>query len=298
MTAKVPPPPAPTMPPAAIATGILLMVVAVGCFAATNMCVKLIGTDYHPVEAVFFRNLITAVLTVPFILSFGGLRILKTKRAGIHAIRTVTGVLSNACYFYAYQHVALADGMAIAMSVPIFATLFAIPLLGERVGLHRWLAIVVGFCGVLIALNPQGDIQTGSLYALAGTLFWAVALPYVRMLGATESPYTVVFHYMWASTLMTACVLPFVWVTPTTEVMILYLATGLAGTIGQICMTYALKLAPASIISPFEYTKIGWAILFDLTLWGASPSVTTLLGAGIVMVTGLYILYRETRHRK
>ncbi len=76
------------------------------------------------------------------------------------------------------------------------------------------------------------------------------------------------------------------------------LATGLAGTIGQICMTYALKLAAASIIAPFEYTKIGWAILFDLTLWGASPSFTTLLGAGIVMVTALYILYRETRHRQ
>jgi drug/metabolite transporter (DMT)-like permease len=97
---------------------------------------------------------------------------------------------------------------------------------------------------------------------------------------------------------MAACFLPFVWVTPTTEVMILYLATGLVGTIGQICMTYALKLAPASIISPFEYTKIAWAILFDLALWGTSPSFTTLWGAGIVMVTGLYILYRETRHRK
>ena len=298
MTAKVsPPPPAPT-PPASVAVGILLMVIAVGCFAATNMFVKLIGPTYHPVEAVFFRNLITAVLTVPFILSFGGLRILRTRRAGIHAIRTVTGVISNVCYFYAYQRVALADGMAIAMSVPIFATLFAIPLLGEKVGLHRWLAIIVGFGGVMIALNPQGDIQTGSLYALAGTLFWAVALPYVRMLGATESPYTVVFHYMWASTLMAACFLPFVWVTPTGHVMMLYLATGLVGTVGQICMTYALKLAAASIIAPFEYTKIGWAILFDLALWGASPSFTTLLGAGIVMVTGLYILYRETRHRK
>ncbi len=296
MAAK-PPPPGLT-PPAAIATGILLMVVAVGCFASTNMFVKLIGPTYHPVEAVFFRNLITAVLTVPFILAFGGIGILRTQRAGIHAIRTVTGVISNVCYFYAYQHVALADGMAIAMSVPIFATLFAIPLLGEKVGRHRWAAIVVGFVGVLIALNPHGDIQTGSLYALAGTAFWAVAMPYVRLLGATDSPYTVVFHYMWASTLMAACFLPWVWVTPTGEVMVLYLATGLAGTVGQICMTYALKLAPASIISPFEYTKIGWAILFDLTLWGAPPSVTTLLGAGIVMITGLYILYRETRRRK
>jgi len=274
------------------------MVVAGGFFAATNMFVKLIGPTYHPIEAVFFRNLITAVLTVPFILSFGGLGILKTARPGIHAIRTVTGVISNACFFYAYQHVALADGMAIAMSVPIFATMFAIPLLGEKVGRHRWAAIVVGFVGVLIALNPHGDIQTGSLYALAGTLLWAVALPYVRLLAVIDSPYTVVFHYMWASTLIAACLLPFVWVTPTTEVMILYLATGLAGTVAQIAMTYALKLAPASIISPFEYTKIAWAILFDLALWGASPSATTLLGAGIVMVTGLYILYRETRRKK
>jgi drug/metabolite transporter (DMT)-like permease len=123
-------------------------------------------------------------------------------------------------------------------------------------------------------------------------------MPSVRMLGGTESPYSVVFHYMWASTLMAACFLPWVWVTPSLHVMLLYVATGVLGTTGQICITYALKLAPASVVSPFEYTKIGWAILFDLTRGGASPSLTTLVGAGIVMATGLYILYRETRHRE
>jgi len=297
VSAYPPSPPSAPPAPASVATGIGLMVLAVGCFASTNLFVKLIGPDYHAVEAVFFRNLITATLTVPFILASGGLAILKTRRPVAHGIRALTGVLSNACYFYAYQRVALADGMAIAMAVPIFATLFAIPLLGEKVGRHRWTAIVIGFVGVLIALNPSGDFQLGSLFALIGTLFWAIALPYVRLLGATESPYTVVFHYMVASTLMAACVLPWVWVTPTVEVMAQYLAIGLLGTIGQISMTYALKLAPASVISPFEYTKIGWAILFDLAIWGAPPSLTTLVGAAIVMATGLYILYRETRRR-
>lgn len=288
----------PSIAPKAIALGIFLMVVAVGCFAATNMVIKVIGIGYHPFEAVFFRNLVTMVLTVPFILASGGISILRTRRPGIHAMRAITGVISNACYFYAYQRVALADGMAIAMAVPIFATLFSIPLLGEKVGWHRWGAIVIGFIGVIIALNPHGDIQTGSLFALAGTLFWAIAMPYVRMLGATESPYTTVFHYMVAGTLMAACTLPWVWVTPTRDVLLLYFAAGVLATCGQLAMTYALKLAPTAIISPFEYTKIAWAILFDVTLWGVSPSLTTLIGAGIVMITGLYILYRETRRRR
>lgn len=292
------PAPAPAITPGAIALGIVLMVVAVGCFASVNMVIKVIGIGYHPFEAVFFRNLITAVLTVPFILASGGPRILKTRRPFAHAMRALFGIGSNACYFYAYQRVSLADGMAIAMAVPIFATLVSIPLLGEKVGWHRWGAILIGFGGVLIALNPHGDIQSGSLFALAGTVCWAIAMPYVRMLGISESPYTVVFHYMVAGTLMAACTLPWVWVTPTLEVLLLYVAAGVLATAGQIAMTYALKLAPTSVISPFEYTKIAWAILFDLTIWGASPSLTTSLGAGIVMLTGLYILYRETRRRR
>ncbi len=281
-----------------IALGILLMVVSVGFFAAMNMFVKLIGPEYHALEAAFFRNVIAAALVIPFVLATGGVGALKTKRPLGHALRAVFGLGSNALCFYAYQHIALSSGMAITMSVPIFAALLAIPLLGEKVGWHRWSAIVIGFIGVVIALDPQGAIQEGSLYALAGTLCWAMVVILVKKLSATESPYTIVFYYMITGALIATCFLPWIWVTPTPRVWALYLATGVVGAIGQICMTFAMKLAPASVAAPFEYTQIAWAVLFDMALWGVAPSTATLTGATIVIATGLYIFHREARRRR
>ena len=288
-------PPAPAIPRKTIAVGILLMVIAVGLFASMNMLVKLIGNEYHPFEAVFFRNTIAAVFVIPFIMFSGGLGTLKTKRPIGHGLRALAGVGGNACFFSAYQYIALADGMAIAMSVPILATLFAIPLLGERVGWQRWAAIIVGFGGVLVALDPTGAIGPGSYFALCGTVFWALTIIFVRKLSSTESPYTIVFYYMITGSVIAACTMPWVWVTPSPEVLLLYLATGIVGGLGQITMTFALKMAPASVVSPFEYTQIIWASLFDLAIWGASPATATLLGAGIVIMTGLYIFRREAR---
>lgn len=281
----------------AIALGILLMAMSVGFFATMNMLVKVIGTEYHALEAVFFRNVIAAVLVIPFVLATGGVRMLKTKRPVGHALRAIFGIASNALCFYAYQRIPLSSGMAITMSVPIFAALFAIPLLGEKVGWHRWAAIVIGFGGVLVALNPQGAVHEGSLYALAGTLCWAMVVIFVKKLSATESPYAIVFYYMVTGALIATAFLPWVWVTPTPRVWMLYLATGVVGAIGQITMTFAMKLAPASVAAPFEYTQIIWAVLFDIAIWGVSPPAATLAGAGIVIATGLYIFHREARRR-
>jgi drug/metabolite transporter (DMT)-like permease len=278
--------------------GILLMIGAVGCFAGMNMFVKLVGPEFHPLQAVFFRNTIAAFMVIPFVLVSGGLSTLKTKRPLGHAARAIVGVGGNASFFYAYQSIALADGMAVAMSVPIFATLFAIPILGERVGWQRWAAIFVGFGGVLIALNPTGDIQTGSMFALSGTLFWAMTIVFVRRLSTTESPYAIVFYYMITGSLISTCLLPWIWVTPSPQALIYYLGAGIVGGLGQIFMTFALKLAPASVVSPFEYTQIAWAVLFDLTIWGVSPASTTILGAGVVVLTGLYIFRREAKAKR
>jgi len=282
----------------AVAAAILLMVAAVGLFTVMNTLVKLVGPDYHPFEAVFFRNIVAALLVIPFVLASGGLGTLKTRRPLGHAARAVSGVLANVCFFAAYQRIALADGMAIAMAVPIFATLLAVPFLGEKVGWQRWLAILVGFVGVLIALNPEGAVRAGSLFALGGTFFWATTMLFVRRLGTTESPYTIVFYYMLTGAVVATAVMPWVWVTPTMEVLLCYLGAGVVGGLAQIAMTCALKLAPASIVSPFEYTQIGWAVLFDLMLWGVTPSSTTLMGAAIVIATGLYIFRRETDPRR
>jgi drug/metabolite transporter (DMT)-like permease len=279
----------------AVLLAIFLMIVAVGLLAGMVTCVKIIGREYHAFQAVFFRNTIAAVLVVPFILVSGGLGSLRTRRPFGHALRSFSGVVANASFFFAYQRIPLADGMAIALAVPIFATLFAIPGLGEKVGWNRWVAILIGFAGVVVALDPTGALELGSLFALIGTLAWALTIIFVKKLSSTESPYAIVFYYMIAGAAVAACFMPWVWISPTRDVLWLYLGAGIAGGLGQIAMTLALKLAPATIVSPFEYTQIAWAILLDLAIWNVSPSLTTLMGAGIVILTGLYIIQAESR---
>jgi len=277
------------------ALGILAMTGAVACLATMGMFIKLVGPDYSPFQATFLRNSVAACMVVPMILWTGGMAAFKTKHPWGHVMRSTTGVVGNASFFQAYALIPMASVSAVAMSVPIFATLFAILFLGEKVGLHRWGAIVVGFMGVLVALDPGGSLQVGSLFALVGVVCWALTIIMVKKLSVTESPYTIVFYYMLAGVIVAGAIMPFVWITPPWEIMRYYLAAGVIGGCGQILMTTAIRLAPASVITPFEYTAIIWAVTYDLLIWSAHPSTTTLGGAAIVIVTGLYIAHRETR---
>lgn len=294
----LPPSPAAEPPRQSTALGILAMTIAVGCLASMGMFIKLVGPDYSPFQATFLRNSVAAAMVVPMILWTGGTAAFKTQNPWGHAARSFTGVLGNASFFQAYALIPLVSVSAVAMSVPIFATLFAIVYLKEKVGIHRWGAIIVGFIGVLVALNPGGNIETGSLFALLGVICWAMTIVMVKRLSTTESAFTIVFYYMIAGVLVAGCIMPFVWITPPWEIMRYYLAAGVVGGMGQILMTLAIRLAPASVVIPFEYTAILWAVSYDLLLWGNTPGGTTILGAGIVIVTGLYIARRETRQKE
>jgi drug/metabolite transporter (DMT)-like permease len=280
-----------------LALGILCMAGSVGALAAMQMFVKLAGPEYSPFQAVFFRNAIAAMMVVPLMFYAAGPTSFRTTRPVGHFVRALFGVAGNASFYYAYSTIPMSDGMSIAMSVPIFTTLLAIPFLGEKVGLRRWIAIAIGFAGVMIALDPTGDFQVGALYALFGTLCWAASLILIKQLSATETPYLIVFYYMITGVAVSLLILPFVWITPTTEHLIFYICAGLVGGLGQILMTFAMKFAPAAVVTPFEYTAICWAVLFDLLIWNVLPDLTTVLGAGIVIATGLYIWHRETRVR-
>lgn len=188
---------------------------------------------------------------------------------------------------------AVGDVVVISQAVPIFVAVLAVLLLGERVGWRRWLAILVGFSGVIVAIKPAGDFQTISLLAVAATGFWASTILFMRKLGETESPYAVAFYFMLIGAMVTGAAQPWVWVTPTREVLILLIGVGICGAFGQILMTYALKLAKASVISPFNYTGILWAMGFDLLIWDMAPQTSTLIGAAIIVATGIYIFHRE-----
>jgi drug/metabolite transporter (DMT)-like permease len=278
--------------------GILMMIAAVALLTVMNVLVKLIGPDYHPTQVSFIRNVVAALVLLPLLLRSGGPAILKTRRPGTHFIRGLLGVAGNILYFFAFQHLAVGDVIVISQAVPLFVTVMAIVFLGETVGLRRWLAVTAGFIGVLIAVNPTGTVEAATLLAVVATGLWASTILLVRSLAATESPYTIAFYFMVLGALITGAVQPWYWQTPPLELLWLFIGVGVAGAGGQLLMGNALKLAEASIVSPFNYTAIVWAIAFDAVLWGVLPTWTTLVGAGIITAAGIYIFRREAVLRK
>ena len=275
------------------ALGILMMIAAIGVLSTMNVFVKMIGPDFHPMQVTFIRNLIAAAIIVPFILRAGGLGVLKTDRPWGHAARALGGVLGNVGFFYAFARLPLADVMVISQAVPLFATLLAVVFLREQVGWRRWSAILVGFAGVVIALDPSGTVGLASLATVFATLCWASTILLMRSLGATENPYTIVFYYMAAGTVIAALFMPWVWVHTPMATMKLFVVAGVLGALGQYLMTFALKVAEASVVSPFNYTSIIWGIAFDVIIWSLWPSWPTVIGAVVISAAGLYIFHRE-----
>ncbi len=273
--------------------GILLMISAVALLTTMNVFVKLIGPDYHPTQITFIRNAIAMVVILPFLIKAGGLSILKTRRPGLHFARSIAGTTGNVLFFFSFQTMTVGDVIVISQAVPLFVTIFAVIFLSERVGIRRWLATSFGFVGVIIAVNPTGDFAAMSLVAVVATGLWATTILLMRRLGTTESPYTVAFYYMLTGSLVTAAFQPWYWENMHADVIWLFLGTGITGALGQILMSSALKFAKASVVSPFNYTGIVWAVSFDLIIWGVIPAWTTLVGAAIITVTGVYIFHRE-----
>jgi drug/metabolite transporter (DMT)-like permease len=275
------------------ATAIIVMIIAVAMLVGMNTLVKLIGPEYHAFQVTFLRNLVAAFVMVPFIMKDGGLAALRTRRPGLHLIRSLSGVTGVCCYFYALQRMSVGEVMVISQAVPLFVTALAVPILAEKVGWRRWSAVAAGFAGVILALGPLGQVTTAALIAVAGTALWSITILTVRILGATERPATTTFYYMVFGTIVGGLIQPWVWRTPEPETWVLFIAIGFLGAIAQLMIAHALKIGEASVISPFNYTAIIWGIAIDLAIWGILPTFWTMAGASIITLSGLYIFRRE-----
>ena len=274
---------------------ITAMLLAVFCVTIMSVQAKLIGIEYNAVQITFARAIVVLILLMPFIYKLGGLHFLKTKKPFLHFFRGLAGLTGNIMFFLAFQRLPVADVTVISQAVPIFSCILAIFFLGETIGWRRWTAITIGFLGVIIAINPSGDIAVASLYALGGTLMWSTTIIFLRLLGSTEHPVKTVFYFMLVSFLITSIFQPFLWKDPSFKVILLFIGLGIAAFLTQLLMTYALQKAPASIVSPFNYTGIIWAIIFDYIVWNSHPMVATIFGGIIITISGIYIFKREAQ---
>ena len=274
---------------------ILAMILAVFCVTIMSVQAKLVGIEYHAVQITFARAMVVIILLLPLIYKLGGIKFLKTNKPYLHFFRSLAGLTGNIMFFLAFQRLPVADVTVISQAVPIFSCIFAIIFLNEIIGWRRWLAILIGFGGVVIAINPTGSIAIASIYALIGTLMWSTTIIFLRLLGTTEHPVKTVFYFMLVSLILTSFFQPFLWKEPSLTVILLFIGLGLSAFLTQLLMTYALQKAPASIVSPFNYTGIVWAIIFDYLIWNSHPIISTIVGGFIITISGIYIFKREAK---
>lgn len=279
--------------------GILMMLIAVFLFSILNVLVKATTADYPLTQVTFFRNAFALLPVWATVWAQGGFRTIRTTRPMGHLWRACIGLLSMTLMFWSFHLLPLADAVALNFAAPLFLTALSVPLLSEKVGIHRWSAVGVGFIGVLVIVRPGHDmLQLGALVALGAALAQSFAMIAIRQLSSSESANTIVFHFTLTTTLLSALTLPFAWHTPDLLGFGLLAMTGLVGGAAQLFMTRAYTLAPAAVIAPFNYASIVWAALFGWMLWHDVPEWHVLAGATIVVASGCYILHRETvKHR-
>lgn len=283
--------------------GAVFMLAATALFTFMGALVKLVGARIPFTEIMCFRAALALPVVLVIVLRMGQGLHLATQRFGQHVLRAITGTLAMGCSFYALTLLPLAEHTALTFTTPLFVTILAIPLLGERVGVHRFGAVLLGFAGILVIALGQGGfaapadrwLMIGAGVALLHGLFSALTTLLVRSLSATERSTTIVLWQSLLMTAVTAATLPFVWVTPTRDELLLLVAIGLIGGVAQVLLTEAFASAQVSSLGAYTYTGILWAVLLGWWIFGAVPGWATFLGAGLIVVASLYILHREIR---
>jgi len=278
--------------------GILYMIAAVFLFALINAAVKLSVASVPVTEVMFFRCLFALLPTSLLVLGHGGWRTLRTRRINWHITRALVQFASMSCIFMAFKLMPLADAVALSFSAPLFMTLFSIPILGERVGPYRWSAVLIGFVGVLVMARPgAGTLTLGAMFAIANAVLSASVTIGIRRLSVTESSSTLVFYQTSITAVFAALLLPFGWVTPSGQELLLLALIGLGSGCAQYLWAQAFRFAPAAVAAPFSYMSMIWAMSLGYLLWGDLPTQALLVGAAIVAASGLFIAYRETIRR-
>ena len=278
--------------------GIALRVAAMFCMAGLAALVKWCSGKGVPVlEIIFFRNAFAFVPVMLYIWRTSGFGVLKTRRPLGHLMRSSVGLVAMIFGFTAVSLLPLTQSTAISFSSPLFMTALSALILHEPVGRHRWAAVAVGFIGVVIMIHPDPSrfAGVGVIFGLISALGAAGAMIAIREIGATEPGPTIVFYFTMAGTVVGLASLPFGWVMPDLQTLILLICCGLLGGVGQLLLTEALRRASVAVIAPFDYTQLVWASLIGYFVWQETPQALTWLGALVVAASGIYILWRETR---
>jgi drug/metabolite transporter (DMT)-like permease len=277
---------------------LLIRLGAIGALSTMGAFIKLASQHgIHLLEIMFWRQFITIPIALAWVMATSGIGALATKRPGTHALRGIYGTIGMVLNFGAVILLPLAEATTINFTVPIWAVLLSILLLKEKVGVWRWSAVALGFIGILVIAQPgNGHFPLyGALVALGGAFMIALISIQIADLNRTEQPLTIVFYFACVTAPLTALALPFVMKPHDTHGWLLLLAIGLAGSVGQLLLTAALRFGKVASVIVMDYSGLFWATLYGWLLFDMLPPSTTWLGVPLIVAAGLIIAWREHR---
>ena len=282
---------------------VLLKLVAALLFSMMSVLVRWLGVRYPVGQVVFFRS---AFAIVPVVIIYACRRELmaaiRIGRPLHHLGRGLTAVGAMFCNFSSLARLPVVDATAISFVSPLITVALSAIFLKERVRIYRWSAVVVGFAGVLVMLAPHLDVSrttasavavAGAAFGLAGAFFSACSTVQTRALAKSETTSSIVFYFSLICAIAGLCTLPFGWLAPTWTELAALVAIGIFGGLAHIFLTESYRLAEASLVAPFDYTSMIWALILGYIVFGELPHALVFVGAAIIAAAGLFVIWRE-----
>ncbi|PSJ61632.1 DMT family transporter [Pseudaminobacter soli (ex Li et al. 2025)] len=276
-----------------VLAGILIMLLGNFMFALNDAMGKWLVASYSVGQVLFVRSLGAFIVLAPMIAKQGTSQLIRLERPGLQALRVFLATADTAFFYAAVMYLPLADVMTFYMAGPIYIAALSHLFLGEKVGWRRWLAIVVGFCGVVIALKPSSSsLSMASLFAVLGSISFAVSMILGRRLRGTSD--TTLVTWQTVGALAMGLVLAVAdWRPASAMDWSAMLLLGVVAGSAHLLITRALKLAPASTLAPFQYTLLLWGVVFGIVFFGDIPDNQLFVGSGIIILAGLFIFHRQ-----
>jgi drug/metabolite transporter (DMT)-like permease len=279
--------------------GILVTLAAMLLFGLMDAGSKYLSTRYPIAQIIWLRYVFTIPLLLLVLAPKGLARHLRSARPGLQVLRSLLLVTEIGLVVWTFSLLPLADVHAVLALTPLVVTALSVPLLKEQVGPRRWAAVGAGFLGVLIVLRPGlGVMHPAALVALLAVLLYALYQILTRLAGRVDSSETSLLWQLVVGSLVLSFVVPFVWRPPAVQHWPLFVVVAALGGVGHYCLIKALQLAPASVVQPFTYTLLLWAVVIGFVGFGDLPDLWTLVGGAVIVAAGTYTAVREHRLRR
>ena len=254
---------------------------------------------YDPYQIIFGRSLLALPLITCLILARDGAAALKSARLRVHALRGLFAMGAIYTFYYGLSVMSLAEATSLIFAAPLFITALSATLLGDKVGWRSWSAVIAGFIGVLVIIQPgTATFQPASLYIIAAAAFYALVMISARWIDGRDNLRTMMFYMSLFPLVFSSFVLFTDWPVPTRLDAVLFAGMAVFGTLGVTLISQAFRMAPAAVVAPFDYTALIWATFLGWLLWGSVPGPLTYAGAAVIIVSGGYLIVRPDRQAR